>query len=59
MSIPVSRIERKDSFESKRMAGTASLSMSGFDARESFVRVRFSGTRRNTLNDEIYQKLIY
>jgi hypothetical protein len=58
MSMPVSRIERKDIFESKRMAGTASLSISGFDARDSFVRVRFSETRRKTLRDEICQMLI-
>jgi hypothetical protein len=55
--MPVSRIERNVSFESKRMAGTASLSISGFDARDSLVRVRFSEMRRKTLRDEICQML--
>jgi hypothetical protein len=58
MSMPVSRIERKDSFERKRMARTASLSISGFDARDRFERVRLSETRRKTLRDEICQMLI-
>jgi hypothetical protein len=58
MSMPASRMERKESFESKRMAGRASLSIVGFDARDSVVRVRFSEMRRKTLRDEICQMLI-
>jgi hypothetical protein len=49
MSMLVSRIERKDMFESKRRAGTASLLISGFDVRDSLLRVRLSETRRKTL----------
>jgi len=49
MPTPVSRIERKESLESKRRAGTASSLIAGLVAMESWLRECLSETRRKTL----------
>jgi hypothetical protein len=49
MPMPVSRIERKESLESKRRAVTASSLIAGLLAMESWIRECLSETRRKTL----------
>ena len=51
LPILVSRMERKDSRCRIKIAGTASLLMAVFFARDSLDRVAFRGTRRNTLEE--------
>jgi hypothetical protein len=49
MQMFVSRIERKESLESSRRAGTASSVMSGLKAMQSWAKERLRGMRRKIL----------